>query len=103
MGTIKIDSVALKEKILRLKRDKAIIDDVLEKFKKDSTIMDSYWSGNTGDMIKDSLISYTNEFDFISKKLEKYILFLEQVSKAYEDEDALIIKQMDSNGNVLMI
>ena len=103
MATIKIDSTALRTKIESLKVEKQKIDDVLEKFKGESLAIDTYWSGNTGDMVKEELTAYSNEFDYISSKLENYILFLESVAKNYEDEDALIIKQMDTNGTVSAI
>lgn len=103
MGTIRIDSDALRTKIESLKVEKKRIDDVLEKFKQETMGLDAYWSGNTGDMVKGELITYSDEFEYISKKLENYILFLEIVAKNYEYADDTIIKQMENNSNVLAI
>ncbi len=100
MSKIRIDTNTLKVKIQSLKEEKKKMDDVLENFKGESLKIDSYWSGNTGDTVKESLTGYTSQFDFISSKLEKYIYFLEKVSEAYENEDAGISKKIDSNSAI---
>ena len=74
-----------------------LIDEVLEKFKGDTLQIDTYWSGNTGDMVKERLTKYTNKFDFISNRLEGYILYLEKVALEYETEDSNIDKAVSGD------
>ena len=94
---IRGDSAQLKEKAAKLRVEKTKIDEVLEKFKGDTLQIDTYWSGNTGDMVKERLTKYTNKFDFISNRLEGYILYLEKVALEYETEDSNIDKAVSGD------
>ena len=94
---IRVNSAQIREKVDLLKVEKQAIDDELEKFKGNSLKIDTFWSGNTGDMIKENLTAYTNKFDYISNRLEGFILYLEKVALEYETEDDLINKSINDN------
>jgi uncharacterized protein YukE len=94
---IRVDSEKLREKADKLRVEKKVIDDVLEKFKGNTIKIDTYWSGNTGDMVKERLTKYTNKFDYISNRLEGFILYLDKVALEYETRDAVINKGIDDN------
>lgn len=103
MITIRIDTDTLRNKIDNLKVEKDKIDEVLQRFKGDTLTLGDYWSGDTGDLVNEEINRYTNYFDYISNKLERYIGFLEAVSRAYEEEDKLIEKNIDNNSGLRMI
>lgn len=97
---IKIDTNALTGKINELKEQQRIIAEVLEKFKGDTLIMDTYWSGNTGDRVKERLTKYMTVFDIINKKIFEYISFLEAVVNGYVDEENMIMNQIEIDSNI---
>ena len=97
MSNIMINTDELRSKTSSMREEKKKIDEVLEKFKGDTIKIQSYWSGNTGDMVSERVTKYTNKFDYISTRLEGYLLFLEKVAAEYEGEDTLISKKIDGN------
>lgn len=99
MMTIKIDTNNLKEKIEKLKIEKMKMDEALTMVKGDSLVLNDYWTGNAGDTASEDLKQYTTIFDEISTQLEKYIIFLEEVSRAYEEEDHIVLKNIEEYGN----
>ncbi len=98
--SIKIDTDALTTKITQLKEQQRIIAEVLEKFKGDTLIMDTYWSGNSGDMVKEKLTNYTTIFDLINGRLINFIVFLESVVNGYIDEENMIMNQIETNASI---
>lgn len=94
---IRINTNDLIIKIEELKFVKRKIDDTLGNFKDNASKIDSYWQGRTGERAKEEAVEYSNQFEYISKKLENYIVFLEKVSQAYENEDNEISKKIDAN------
>ncbi len=100
MSNIKINSDELKAKASSMREEKKKIDEVLEKFKGDTIKIQTFWSGNTGDMVSERVTKYTNKFDYISNRLEGYILFLEKTAAEYEEEDNLISKKLDGNAEI---
>ncbi len=99
MSNIRINSVELKTKASQMREEKKKIDEVLEKFKGDTLKIQTFWSGNTGDMVSERVTKYTNKFDYISNRLEGYILFLEKTAAEYEEEDRMISKKIDGNAD----
>ena len=99
MSNIRINSVELKTKASQMREEKKEIDEVLEKFKGDTLKIQTFWSGNTGDMVSERVTKYTNKFDYISNRLEGYILFLEKTAAEYEEEDRMISKKIDGNAD----
>ncbi len=98
--TMKIDTDALTAKITQLKEQQRIIAEVLEKFKGDTLIMDSYWSSNTGDTVKENLLEYMSAFDIINRQITIYVTFLESVVNGYVDEENMIANQIEMAANV---
>ncbi len=84
MGNFYLDENAMLAKIELLKIEKEKIDAVLEKVKGDALSIKDYWSGDTGDAVSDELNEYTNEFDYISSKLQKQITTLEKAVAKYQ-------------------
>ena len=100
MSKIKIDTEAVRTKIDLLKSEKTKIDDAFGNYKKDVSNIDTFWTGTSGDSVKEEMDTYTGKFEAISKHVQKFIDFLEYVAKTYEDEDELIIKNIESNANI---
>ena len=103
MASIKIDTQSLKEKIENLKNEKIKIDAALENFESESSKIDQFWSGDSGEYVIEQTKEYTDEFEYISNKLQKYIKFLEKVAKSYEDQDNFILNKIEMNGNISII
>ena len=97
MSTLYMDEATMSTKIELLRIQKAKIDEVLEKVKGDTLQIKDYWTGETGDAVTDELTSYTNEFDYISSKLEKQITTLENAVKKYHNMNLATNKQITEN------
>ena len=100
MATLYIEERTMLNKIEQLKVEKRKIDEVLEKVKGDTLQIQDYWSGKTGDAVKDELTEYTNEFDYISSKLEHQIKTLEETVRKYNKTNVATNTQIDDNSNV---
>ena len=100
MSKIKIDTETLRNKIEELKVENKKIDDVLNKFKTDTSNMESFWTGVSGDSAKEEMNVYTGKFESLSNHMQKFVSFLEYVAKSYEDEDKFIIDKIESNANI---
>ncbi len=90
---LNIDSVALKEKIEALKKQKEIIDSVYDNFTNNLSNFSEYWSGDTGDMISKDLREYADHFVDKKKALGDLIDFLQTVVDSYEAFDKYISNQ----------
>ena len=99
MNSIKIDTETLNNKIIEIRKEKENIDEILERFKKNSYKIEDYWKSETGQNFSNNLKEYSNQFDYISNKLENYIRFLDGVIKTYNNENKLIENELDNNFN----
>ena len=97
MSTLYMDEATMRTKIELLRIQKAKIDEVLEKVKGDTLQIKDYWTGETGDAVSEELNSYTNEFDYISSKLEKQITSLENAVDRYHNMNIAVNKHIDQN------
>ena len=103
MSTLKIDEQAMLSKISQLKEQKRRIDDVLARVKGDSIKIVEYWSGSAGEAAKENLDENTNEYDYISSKLEAQIRYLERVVEKYRVENKETITAFDKNNTTAAI
>ncbi len=103
MSTIKLDESAMLSKIAQLKEQKRRIDDVLARVKGDVVKVIEYWSGEAGEAAKENLDKNTNEYDYISSKLEAQIRYLERVVERYRLENADTVRAFDRNNTTAAI
>lgn len=103
MSTLYIDEASMEKKIEELKIQKARMDKVLEAIKGETLKITDYWTGDTGDAVHETLDEYTNEFDYISSKLEKHITELEKVVREYRSMEGLTRAQIANNNETAAI
>ena len=103
MSTFYLEEATMLSKIEQLKAERAKIDTVLEKVKGDTLQIQDYWTGNSGETVQEQMNEYTNEFDYISSKLEKQITTLEEAVRKYNKANLVTSRKIDENSQVSAI